>query len=294
MEDNKLDSNPEAEGMLNAPDDGSVEDFFDGLETQVNGGIVDQQSEQVTPEFNGPQEIMPQETTQVEVQESNNTVDWEKRYKDSSREATKMREELNRLSPFTPVLEAMETDNGLVDHVRNYFESGGKPAQSMQEQLGLDEDFVFDETEAMTDPNSDSAKLKDAYTQQLVDQKVNTIIQQKEQQHAQVTQQQRMNVEAKEFKAKNNMTDEQFNQMMELSKSRRMTLDDIHYLVNKDQTNANVAKSTKQDMMNQMKNVRDIPASVGGINSPRAERSSQDQVFDALLSSDGDIDNLFE
>ena len=285
MEDNTFDGNPE--------DSGSVEDFFSEMESQVNGGIVDQQSEQVTPEFNGPQEVIPQETTQVEVQESNNTVDWEKRYKDSSREATKMREELNRLSPFTPVLEAMETDNGLVEHVRGYFENGGKPAQSMQEQLGLDEDFVFDETEAMPDPNSDSAKLKEAYTQQLVDQKVNTILQQKEQQHAQANQQQRMNVEAQEFKARNNMTDEQFNQMMELSKGRRMTLDDINYLVNKDTTTANVAKSTKQDMMNQMKNVRDIPASVGGINSPRAERSSQDQVFDALLGSDGDIDNLF-
>lgn len=285
MEDNILDGNPE--------DSGSVEDFFTEMESQVNGGIVDQQSEQVTPEFNGPQETRSQETTQIQAQESNNTVDWEKRYKDSSREATKMREELNRLSPFTPVLEAMETDNGLVEHVRDYFDKGGKPAQSMQEQLGLDEDFVFDETEAMTDPNSDSAKLKEAYTQQLVDQKVNTIMQQKEQQHAQANQQQRMNVEAQEFKAKNNMTDDQFNQMMELSKGRRMTLDDINYLVNKDQTNANVAKSTKQDMMNQMKNVRDIPASVGGINSPRAERSSQDQVFDALLGSDGDIDNLF-
>jgi len=285
MEDNTFDGNPE--------DSGSVDDFFTELETQVNGGIVDQQSEQVTPEFNGPQETGSQETTQRQAQESNNTVDWEKRYKDSSREATKMREELNRLSPFTPVLEAMETDNGLVEHVRDYFDKGGKPAQSMQEQLGLDEDFVFDETEAMTDPGSDSAKLKEAYTQQLVDQKVNTILQQKEQQHAQANQQQRMNVEAEEFKAKNNMTDEQFSQMMEQSKGRRMTLDDIHYLVNKDQTNANVARSTKQDMMNQMKNVRDIPASVGGINSPRADKSGSDQVFDALLGSDGDIDNLF-
>ena len=285
MEDNIFDSNPD--------DSGSVDDFFTELETQVNGGIVDQQSEQVTPQFNGPQETRSQETTQAGTVETSNTVDWEKRYKDSSREATKMREELNRLSPFTPVLEAMETDNGLVDHVRDYFDNGGKPAKSMQEQLGLDEDFVFDETEAMTDPGSDSAKLKEAYTQQLVDQKVNTILEQKEQQHAQANQQQRMSAEASEFKAKNKMTDEQFSQMMEQSKGRRMTLDDIHYLVNKDQTNANVARSTKQDMMNQMKNVRDIPASVGGINSPRADKSSSDQVFDALLGSDGDIDNLF-
>ena len=113
--------NRQREASNNQQDSGSVEDFFDGLETQVNGGIVDQQSEQVTPEFNGPQETRSQETTQIQTQESNNTVDWEKRYKDSSREATKMREELNRLSPFTPVLEAMETDNGLVDHVRDYF-----------------------------------------------------------------------------------------------------------------------------------------------------------------------------
>ena len=163
----------------------------------------------------------------------------------------------------------------------------------MQEQLGLDEDFVFDETEAMTDPNSDSAKLKNAYVQELVDQKVNGILKQEKAQNAQVIQQKRMAEEAKEFKAKNNMTDEQFDAMMQASKSKRMTLDDIHYLVNKDTTTANVVKSTKQDMMNQMKNVRDIPASVGGINSPRAERSSQDQVFDALLSSDGGVDDLF-
>ena len=77
MEDNKFNGNPEAEEMFNAPEDGSVEDFFDGLETQVNGGIVDQQSEQVTPEFNGPQEVIPQETTQTQTQESSNTVDWE-------------------------------------------------------------------------------------------------------------------------------------------------------------------------------------------------------------------------
>jgi hypothetical protein len=283
MEDKLFDGNPE--------DSGSVEDFFSEMESQVNGGIVDQRSEQVTLQDDGPQAIQ-QETTQEDPKGTNDTVDWEKRYKDSSREATKMREELNRLTPFVPVLEAMETDDGLVEHVRNYFEGGGKP-KSIQEQLGLGEDFIYDESEALTDPNSDSAKVKEAYTQHLVDQKVNSVLQQKEQANAQALRQRQMSEEAAAFKKEYNMSDEEFDQMMEASKGRRMTLNDIHYLVNKDQTAANVAQSTKQDMMDQMKNVRDIPASVGGINSPRAEKSQSDQVFDSLLGSDGDIDNLF-
>ena len=285
MEDNVFDGNPE--------DSGSVEDFFESLEAQVNGGVVDQQSEQVTQEFNGPQEVIPPVETQIEAQGTSNTVDWEKRYKDSSREATKMREELNKLEPFVPVLNAMETDSGLVDHVRTYFENGGKPAQSIQEQLGLGEDFVYDESEAMTDPESDSAKLKSAYTQELVDQRVNGILQNERAHNERLQQQHRMKTEAAEFKQKNNMSDEDFQLMMEASKTRRMTLDDINYLVNKGNAASNVAESTRKDMMNQMKNVRDIPASVGGINSPRSERSSQDQVFDALLGSDEELDNLF-
>ena len=44
--------------------------------------------------------------------------------------------------PFIPVLDAMKNDSGLVDHVRSYLTGGGKPSTTIQERLGLDEDFV--------------------------------------------------------------------------------------------------------------------------------------------------------
>ena len=49
----------------------------------------------------------------------------------------------------------------------------------------------------------------------------------------------------------------------------------------------------KKDMLNQMKNVREIPASSAGVNSAKVEQKYEDEVFDALKGSDGDIEDLF-
>ena len=90
------------------------------------------------------------------------------------------------------------------------------------------------------------------------------------------------------------MSDADFAQMKAQAQKHKLTLDDIHYLVNRDQANQNVANSTKADMLNQMKNVRDIPASASGANSQNDKSASfEDDVFDALLGSDGNIDELF-
>jgi len=46
-------------------------------------------------------------------------------------------------------------------------------------------------------------------------------------------------------------------------------------------------------MLNQMKNVRNIPASASGANSQAIEKSDDDKLFEGLLGLDGDLDNLF-
>ena len=46
-------------------------------------------------------------------------------------------------------------------------------------------------------------------------------------------------------------------------------------------------------MANQMKNVRNIPTSASGANSQGSGGNHDDNLFDALLGSDGDLDNLF-
>ena len=90
------------------------------------------------------------------------------------------------------------------------------------------------------------------------------------------------------------MSDEDFGNLVGKAKQHILTLEDIHYLVNRDQANQNVANSTKADMLNQMKNVRDIPATASGANSQSDGRTGfEDEVFDTLLGSDGNLDELF-
>ena len=72
-----------------------------------------------------------------------------------------------------------------------------------------------------------------------------------------------------------------------------MTLDDVNYLLNRDTNNTNVANSTKKDMLNQMKNVRNMPTSASGANNQDPGRSESDDVFDAIKGLDDGVDNLF-
>jgi regulation of enolase protein 1 (concanavalin A-like superfamily) len=90
------------------------------------------------------------------------------------------------------------------------------------------------------------------------------------------------------------MSAEDFSNFKNKAKEHQMTLDDIHYLLNKDQTAANVATSTKKDMMNQMKNVRSMPTSASGANSQGKTNASPDrEVFENILGFDDSVDNLF-
>ena len=272
-------------------DDSPGGDFFEQVENAVNSGIQDPMTDEVTPPISSGTE----QVTHAQPSEgSNNSVDWEKRYKDSQREAQKMYDELKNLKPFVPVLDAMKQDSGLVQHVRSYFEGGGAPAKNIQERLGLPEDFQYDQSEALEDPDSDSAKVFNAHIDSVVQGRVNQVLT-AEKQRATQTQKQiaRKNEEAA-FKAKHNMSEDQFQDMVGKAKQHVLSLDDIHYLINRDQANQNVANAAKQDMLNQMQNVRNIPATASGANSQGDARPSfEDEVFNTLLDSDGNVDNLF-
>ena len=272
------------------------EDFFNELENTVNSGIQD--NTEATQQDSSPEQVTYDNqqvgSNIVETTQPDNSTDWEKRYKDSSREAVKWREQYKEVEAFVPVLEAMKKDGGLVEHVRDYLVNGGKPAQSIQEKLQLNEDFVFDQQEAMSNPDSDSAKLMNAHVDGMVQNRVSQMLK-AEQQRAMQTQQIRARKQEEEaFKKKNNMSDEQFEQFKEAAKKHTMSLDDINYLLNRDKTNANVANATKQDMLDQMKNVRNMPTSASGANSQSNETKTVDRdVFDSILGFDNNVDNLF-
>ena len=269
-------------------------DFFSELENSVNGMQTDGEAKpkEVTQQDVGPEKVThkPQDGPDTE---DNGSESWKKRYSDSSREAVKLRGELDNLKPFVPVLEAMKNDSGLVEHVRDYLQSGGKPAPSIQERLKLDEDFVFDPQDAVTDTASDSAKLMNAHVDNIVQQRVGQMINAEKQNAQKVQHQANKRSEEQAFKEKHKMTDEQFTDFVGQAKQHVLTLEDVDYLLNRDKVAANVASSTKKDMMNQMQNVRNMPTSASQANSQAKQTSEDQDVFDKLLGLDSDLDNLF-
>ena len=276
-----------------ASDTGS-EDFFSDLDNQVNGGIVDTEATPI-------QEVAPEQVTHANNEEGSNNVmeqsnrgtDWEKRYTDSSREAVKWRDRYKEVEQFVPVLDAMKNDSGLVDHVRNYLVNGGEPAKSIQQELKLDEDFVFDQQEAMTDPDSDSAKLMNAHVDGLVKQRVGEMVSTEQQRAQQIYAAKQKEQQEAEFKAKHNMDEEQFEAFKADAQQHVMTLDDVNIILNQKNVAKNVASSTKKEMLNQMKNVRNMPTSASGANSQGETISEERDVFNSILGNNDSVDNLF-
>lgn len=271
----------------------SSDNFFDNLDQSVNGMVSEGEETQQTTEVTRS-ESDTEQVTHNESQSAPNNVDWEKRYKDSSKEAVKISQQLKDLKPFVPVLDAMKRDSGLVNHVRSYLESGGKPNKSVKDELGLDEDFIFDQQEAIENPDSDSAKLMQAHIDGIVQSRVNQVLTREKQNAGQMQQKFIQQKQEADFMKKNGMTPEEFNQFKSEAQSRKLTLDDIHFLINKDKTVTNVANNTKQDMLNQMKNVRNIPTSSSDSNNQGSnKKSANDSVFDTMANLDGGLDNLF-
>ena len=272
---------------------GSSDGFFEALEKDVNG-VVTEDSTEATRQEVGTEQVTQQETV------GSDNVGWDddgnpykKRYQDSSREAVKLREQYKDVEPFVPVLEAMKNDSGLVEHVRDYLVNGGNAPKSVQEELSLDEDFMFDSQDAMTDPDSDSAKVLNAQVDKIVQQRVGQIVKAEKDNAVKIQQESQRRTIENDFREKKGMTDEQFASFKEKAQSHVLTLEDIDYLLNRDQANANVVQSTKNDMLSQMKNVRNIPTSASGANSQTEEKTPDNAIFDGILGLDGDLDNLF-
>ena len=258
-----------------------AEDFFSQLDRQVMGEVVEQpnveaQVEQTTPN----QDPVAERNTEV------NSVDWEKRYSDSSREAKRLNNQLQDLEPYMPLLNAMKEDPNLISHVRGYFEGGGSAPVSVKERLGLDEDFVFDYDDALSDPNSQSAKLFNATVDGVVQRRLGDFAKQQSEQSRRAS-------EETSFKTKHNVSDEDYNDLMNYAKSHKLTLEDVYYLKNRDNRDNEVANNTRNEVIQQMKNVRQMPTSVASSgNAQREEKSVDDAVFDKLLAEGTGLDKL--
>jgi len=273
---------------------GSSQGFFDDLDREVNGAVMDGGEKPIEEKKESVETTKetPLFTDMEKADPKADNTDWQKRYSDSSREAQRLKDELDKTNRFKPYIEALEKDQGLVNHIKEYVENGQEP-KPIKEALKLPEDFVFDMDEALGDANSNSAKVLKG----IVNQQVSSQVDQRLKQENDLRQQDKMQSErdrqANEFKQKMGLDSNNFNELMDWANSHKISFEDIYYLKNKDSAMQNVAQNTKSDMLNQMKAVRNIPTSASATNSQARTTDVNDAVFEAIKNIDGGIDSLF-
>ena len=276
---------PESISVQDSVVEMSSDDFFETLDKQVNGAIIDEPS-QPTSEQSDNTQTSPNVEVQSEEPTSNEVENLQKRYSDSSREAKRLNGKLSEIEPYMPILDAMREDPNLITHVRNYFEGGGQTPQTMTEKLNLGEDFVFDADDAFSQPDSDSAKVLGATVDGLVQKRLNNALQ------GQRVENQKLAKET-QFRQKHEMNDEQWNQFTDFAKSKSLELEDIYFLMNRKNRDEKIADNARQEVHNKMKEVQNQPGTLATQGSTQVEKSPDDSVFEAILGSTNELEEAF-
>ena len=262
-----------------------VEGFFEALDSQVNCAVLEQ-----TP--SEPKQTTSVQGNQVLEQQPSPVTDnvgenLQKRYSDSSREAKRLNGRLSELEPYLPILDAMREDPNLISHVRNYFEGGGQAPVTMKERLNLGEEFMFDPDDAMSNPESDSAKLLSATIDGVVQKRLNSTLGKQQNENKRLTRE-------AEFRQKYEMADDQWSEFVQFAKNKTLQLDDIYYLMNKGTREQNIARNANEQVSQQMKKVQQRPQSLASTGSqPEPDKTPDDRVFDEILGTDSKLEEAF-
>ena len=89
------------------------------------------------------------------------------------------------------------------------------------------------------------------------------------------------------------MSDEEWKTFVEFAKSKSLELEDIYYLKNRQNREANIADSTREQIADQMRKTQEQPASLASAGSVALEQSPEDSVFDAIKGLDSELESAF-
>lgn len=221
-----------------------------------------------------------------------NVENLKKRYADSSKEAKRLKEkvdELQELEQYKPLIQDMKSNPDLINHVRNFYENDGQPTKSLKEELGIDDDFIFDGEEAFTDPKSDSAKVLQASVDRVVQNRIAKVQQEMERKLALKEQEERF---IQEHKVAKNELDK----MKEWASKHKPTMEELMWLYKRStgELEENIANDAKKSVMNQMKNVQNRPNRVTQKSGDDNELPIEEQLFKAMTSLNDDVGNAFD
>lgn len=298
--DNKVDLTQElaenTEGTDNKESAFDVNSFFDGLEEKYNGVIYDE------PEVDNTAQVSTDDEGIVATEESGGEMtDYEKelnnlqkRYDSSSKEAQRLAKKLEsyeEVESLLPVMRVIQQDPNLLNQVRNYLESGTQPT-SIAKEMGLEEDFAIDLSEAVDDPNSDSAKVlhrivnAGVQKQMAIENERNRIKAQQDMEQQEMF---------RDFQKTHDLSDDQLVEFLEWSNNEKLTLDHLWQLKNLDSRDRKILKGSLEDRQRQLDKMQNTPNSLGrvGGGSPAEPENPDLAVFEAVMKA-GQVNLLGE
>ena len=158
--------------------------------------------------------------------------------------------------------------------------------ESMKDKFELDEDFVFDPDEAMSDTGSDSAKVLNATIDGVVQRRLNETLSKQQMENR------RLSDEAS-FRAQHDLTQNQWEDFRKFAKNKTLELEDILDLKNRETREQNIAKEASKGVAAHMRDTQSRPRSLATSGSAQVDKSADDQIFDSILGSDREFDNIF-
>ncbi len=208
---------------------------------------------------------------------------WKKRYDSSSKENERYRARLRSVEPIIPIVDALLLNPDLLSQVKSSLENGSPVQQkTVLEELGLDDSFEFDAEEAIADETSTSGKALRAVVGQVSNQS-------SQKSRDEILGAVSDMLEVRDFKAKNKLSEEEFDELVEYAQGIKLDWDTILKLKGSLDPDTNVRKpSPKPGVTGQraLAQPASTPASLSSVGTPPTNKeSASDIVFKAILAS---------
>ncbi len=260
--------------------------FFAELDKAVNGAVFEGSGEGDNKPKDDNKLEEPKTEEGGESKSSDEVADLKKeleslksRYESSSAEAKRLSEKLQEVERYEPLIDAMRRDPVLTSNVKGYLEqdSGSRP---LKDRLNLPEDFVFDFDEAISNPQSDSARVFSEMARVQSEQVVGGALRERQAQE-EATQAKRQNEQAiVEFQSKYELDDGQMKELIDWASKKSLSYEDIWYLKNRKNRDQEIVKKTAEERERQKAKMSQKAGSLGGVGSSKStETTPEDEIF---------------
>lgn len=193
-------------------------------------------------------------------------------------EKSQAAEKLRELQPVLPMLEAMLNDDTFLDMAEGYFTDPEKQRDAMKKHLGIDDDFVFDLNNALSDPKSEDAKVLNKLMQAQ---------QPKKQTQSQTETSQYNEADKKALMDKFKLDEDGFKDMMAKAQNYKISYEDIYFLLNKDKVLTEAEKRGQAAIREQMGNANKFKKSPSAGSKRTPDKTPEDTFMESLMEGEG-------